>query len=280
MIISRTPLRCSFFGGGSDYPQWYIEHGGAVLGATINKYCYVMLHDGKVWHTFDLPNKSGLGSSSAYTVGLLRVCSIFEPKMLANLATVWEYDKMGGNIGAQDQYLCAMGGFRFIRFNEHGIRDKLVSPELIKPLEKYLMLFDTFQYRRAGDVVAHQLKEMKRHRKLLLSMMSMAEEGLKVIQNKDYMSFGRLLDEAWCMKKQLSKYISTTTIDDIYDTAMKAGAIGGKLLGAGGGGFIIFFVEPDKQEIVKSALSELNHIPFEFEYAGSQIIYDNNKSKV
>src|SRR3990167_5676315 len=123
MIISRTPLRISFCGGGTDYPQWYNEHGGAILGTSINKYCYVMIHDGKSWFTFDLPNKSGLGSSSAYTVGLLRVCTDLDKITIAKLATTWEQDKMNGNVGSQDQYLCALGGFHYLKFSEHGVRD-------------------------------------------------------------------------------------------------------------------------------------------------------------
>ncbi len=273
MIISRTPLRLSFLGGGSDYPQWYMEHEGAILGTTINHYCYVMLHDGKSWKTFDLPTKAGLGSSSAYTVGLLRVCTELDKLTICKLATVWEQDKMGGNVGSQDQYLCAMGGFHLLRFSEHGIRDILLAPDLVNPLQDYLMLFDTHQYRRAGDIVAHQLAEMKRHERLLIHMAQMVDEGISLITEGDYIGFGKVVDESWQMKRQLSKYVSTAAIDSIYEAAMKVGAIGGKLLGAGGGGFIVFFVEPDKQELVKRALSDLTHIQFRFEKAGTEVIY-------
>ena len=273
MIISRTPLRISFLGGGTDYPQWYIEHEGAVLGTTIDKYCYVMLHDGRSWRTFDLPTKAGLGSSSAYTVGLLRVCTELPKETIAKIATVWEQDKLGGNIGSQDQYLCSMGGSRLLRFFEHGIKDMSISLKLMEPLQEHLMLFDTHQYRLAGDVVAHQLAEMKKHKKLLTRMAEMVAEGLQAIMEANMTAFGQLLHESWQMKRQLSKHVSTPAIDSIYEAGMKAGAIGGKLLGAGGGGFIIFFAEPDKQEAIRQALSELTYVSCKFEQEGTKVIY-------
>lgn len=271
MIISRTPFRISFLGGGTDYPQWFNEHGGAVLATSIDKFCYVMLHNGIVNHTLDLPTKSGMATSSAYTVGLLRACTDHNQKIIAKLATVWEQDKMNSKVGSQDQYICSVGGFHLLRFDESGIRDTRIDPELVKPLEKYLMLFDTHQYRRAGDIVEHQLEEMGKHTKLLQSMMDMVAEGLKCLA--DPLSFGKLLHEAWMLKRQLSDYVSTPKIDSIYETALKAGAVGGKLLGAGGGGFILFLVEPDKQEKVKNALNDLSHVPFKFETEGAKIIY-------
>ena len=273
MIISRTPLRISFLGGGTDYPQWYEKYDGAVLGTTIDKYCYVMLHDGHSWRTFDLPTKAGLGSSSAYTVGLLRVCTELDKLTISKLATVWEQDKMGGNIGSQDQYLCAIGGFHFLRFSEHGIRDTVLAPEMVDPLAAYLMLFNSHQYRLAGNVVAYQLAEMKKHEKLYLRLTDMVAEGVAAIKAGDFIEFGKLLNEGWSLKRQLSKRVSTAAIDAIYDTAIKAGAIGGKLLGAGGGGFIIFLAKPDKQEAVRNALGELQYVSFQFDYEGAKVIY-------
>lgn len=270
MIISRTPLRISFFGGGSDYKQWYEEHGGAVLGTTIDKYCYVTLHNGKSWKTFDLPTESGLGSSSAYTVGLLRACTNFDKITIASLATTWEQDKMGGNVGSQDQYLCALGGFHFLRFSKHGVRDKVIQAD---GLQDYLMLFDTHQYRRGSSLISYQMEDMMKHKKLYLRMTDMADESLSIIKQSDWLAFGKLLDEAWTVKRQLSKYVSTATIDSIYDDAIKAGAMGGKLLGAGGGGFIVFFAEPSKHDSIKMALSELTYVDFKFEAEGSIVIY-------
>lgn len=277
MIISRTPLRISFCGGGSDYPQFYLHYGdGAVLGTTIDKYCYVVLHDGESCHFFDLPNKSGLASSSAYTVGLLRACTELDKDTIAKLATTWEQDKMNGNVGSQDQYLCSHGGFHLLRFSEQGIRDTTLPEDIVKPLEGYLMLFDTHQYRRSGDIIARQLEHLKKNRKILTRMGAMVDDGLYAIYQKDWTSFGKLLDEAWTLKRQLSKYVSTPSIDVIYTTAIKAGATGGKLLGGGGGGFIIFLTEPDKQESVKKALSDLTYVPFEFENVGSVVIYKDS----
>lgn len=273
MLISRTPLRISFFGGGTDYPDWYNKHGGTILGTSIDKYCYVMLHDGDSWKTFDLPTKSGLGSSSAYTVGLLRATTDLDKRVIAKLATVWERDKLTGNIGSQDQYLCALGGFHLLRFDEHGIRDKLLSPDSVRPLQEYLMLFDTHQYRLSGSVVASQLENIKDNEAILSTIQQIAEDSFQCIQKSDWLKFGELLDESWSLKKQLSKEISTKRIDSIYDSAIKAGAIGGKLLGAGGGGFMVFFVEKDKQDMVKEALSELTYIPFKFEEEGTKVIY-------
>ncbi len=273
MIISRTPLRISFFGGGTDYPQWFNEYGGTALGTSIDKYCYVMMHDGRSWKTFDLPTKSGLGSSSAYTVGLLRVCTESDRQTIAKLATTWEQDKTGGKVGSQDQYLCAVGGFHLLKFSEHGIKDTIVNSEIVSPLQDYLMLFDTGQYRLAGDVVAEQLERMKKNRKLLMRIMEMPNEGIRCINLSDWIAFGTLLNEAWLIKRQLSKHISTDMIDDIHKSAMRAGAMGGKLLGAGGGGFILFCVEPEKQASVRFALRELTYVPFKFETKGTEVIY-------
>jgi D-glycero-alpha-D-manno-heptose-7-phosphate kinase len=273
MITSRTPLRISFMGGGSDYPQHFLEHGGAVLGGSIDKYCYVMLHNGQSWRTFDIPNKSGMASSSAYTVGLLRVCTQLDKVTIAQLATVWEQDKTGGMVGSQDQYLCSVGGFHYLKFNGHGIQDTPVSMELVKPLESYLMLFDTHQYRLSSKSISTQLARVKQNTKLLIRMAEMAKEGLEILNEKDYKGFGFLLHEAWERKRELSKYVSTESIDSIYARATEAGAIGGKLLGGGGGGFIIFVVQPEKQEQVKDALKDLTMVKFKFEMEGTKLIY-------
>ncbi len=248
-----------------------MEHEGAVLATSIDKYCYVTLHNGKSWKTFDLPTESGLGSSSAYTVGLLRACTEYDKLTIAGLATTWEQDKMGGNVGAQDQYICALGGFHLLRFSRHGVRDKVV--QCGKDLQNSLMLFDTHQYRRASMLVSYQLAEMKKHRKIYEEMVSMVDEGLKYIERNQMMTFGKLMGDSWKLKKQLSKYITTPTIDSIYDSAISAGAMGGKLLGGGGGGFILFVVEPEKQENVRNALEGLTYTPFKFETEGTKVIY-------
>jgi D-glycero-alpha-D-manno-heptose-7-phosphate kinase len=274
LIISRTPLRISFLGGGTDYPQFYNEYGGAILGTTIDKYCYVMLHNGKSWFTFDLPNKSGLASSSAYTVGLLRACTQLDNLTISRLATTWEQDKTNGQVGSQDQYLCAMGGFHYLKFSEHGIRDIPLSQDFTK-LQDYLMLFDTHQYRRNGDVIPQQLKRMDENVPLLTKMTQLVDDGIELLNEKKYLDFGKLLGQAWMLKRSLSDSVSTKQIDDIYDTAINAGAVGGKLLGGGGGGFIVFIAEPEKHDKVKGALGELTHVPFKFENEGSKVIYSD-----
>ena len=272
LIITRTPVRISFFGGGTDYPEWFMEHGGAVLATTIDKYCYVGLRNGKTWTSNDLPSRSGMGSSSAYTVGLLKTASTCENKTIAQLATIIERDKLNGNVGYQDQYMCAMGGFRLLKFFPTGILDKKI--EDADWLSDYLMLFDTCHYRSAGKIVASQLKRIKQNEHVLKHLYDLVFMGEKCLADKDYKTFGRLLDLAWSLKRELASNVSPPDIDDIYDTAKEAGAIGGKLLGAGGGGFMLFLAEPDKQQAIKDALG-LYHVPFKFDDTGSTIIYDD-----
>ena len=273
MIITRTPFRISFLGGGTDYPEWFSEHSGAVLATSIDKYCYVGLRNGKAWVSYDLPTRSGMGTSSAYTVGLLKACAQHDNKTIAQLATIIERDKLAGNIGYQDQYICAVGGFRLLRFFGSGILDKEIKD--IAWLSDYLMLFDTCHYRSAGEIVSSQLERIEQNQSILEQLGKLVFIGEKSLLKKDFKGFGLLLDEAWKLKRELSEKVSTLDIDEIYGQAIKAGAIGGKLLGAGGGGFILFLVEPDKQQAVKDALG-LYHVPFKFENEGSQIIYDSN----
>jgi D-glycero-alpha-D-manno-heptose-7-phosphate kinase len=270
LIISKTPLRASLLGGGLDYKEWFLEHGGAVISTAINHYCYVILHEGKVHVFWDLPTKAGLATSSAFTVGLLRVCTELDQKTIAQLATVWESDKLNGNIGYQDQYICSLGGFRLLRFSEAGIRDTRLNVDWLEP---YLMLFNTHQYRKAGEIVVNQLKEINKHTKVYERMQEVVEEGLLALNLRDFNLFGKLLDESWQLKRQLSEFISTPKIDDIYTRALSKGAIGGKLLGAGGGGFMLFLAEPDKQEAIKNELTECEYVPFKFEPEGTRIVY-------
>lgn len=271
MIITRTPFRISFLGGGTDYPEWFNEHSGAVLATSIDKYCYVGLRDGKVWSSFDLPTRSGMGTSSAYTVGLLKASAKHDNKTIAQLATIIERDKLAGNIGCQDQYMCAVGGFRVLKFFPTGILDREIKD--IEWLNDYLMLFDTCHYRSAGEIVAGQLERVEQNAPILRELGQLVFSGEDSLIKKDHKEFGRLLDRAWGLKRKLSDKVSSSDIDDIYMKAIDAGAIGGKLLGAGGGGFILFLAEPDKQEHIKRAL-DLYHVPFKFESEGSKIIYD------
>ncbi len=267
MIISRTPFRISFFGGGTDYPEYFNEHGGAVLATSIDKYCYVGINDGKMWSHTELPMKCGMGTSSAFTVGLLKACTQKDNKEIASLATVWERDKLDGNIGVQDQYICAVGGFRRLRFFASGIVDEEVD---YKWLEPYLMLFDTGQYRQAGYIIKDQLARMDKNMRIL--------RELKELALADYAipaKFGKALNRAWELKKDLADNVTTPFTDEVYSKAIRAGILGGKLLGAGGGGFMVFVVPPDNHESVRKAL-HLKQIPFQFENKGSEVIYDNS----
>jgi len=276
LIITRTPTRISFLGGGTDYPEWFMEHSGAVLATSINKYCFVSLRNGQSSALFDLPTRSGMATSSAYTVGLLKAVSSQDNKTIAQIATIIERDKLGGNIGFQDQYMCAVGGFRSLRFFPSGILDKEIKD--VEWLSDYLMLFDTCHYRLAGGIVSSQLERIEQNKSTLEQLMDMVSVGEACLNTKDHKLFGQLLDEAWKLKKQLSDKVTTPEIDDIYDKALKAGAIGGKILGAGGGGFMLFLAEPDRQNEVGEAL-QLNSIPFKFENTGSQIIYNSEKEE-
>ncbi len=267
MIISRTPFRISFFGGGTDYPEYFNEHGGCVLATSIDRYCYVGMNGSKPWSHSDLPMRSGMATSSAYTVGLLKSVMPQSNTDIASMATIIERDKLEGMVGYQDQYLCAVGGFHRLRFYASGIVDEVVD---YKWLEPYLMLFDTGQYRRAGDVVKHQLERVGENQDVL--------GQLKQLALRDYSTadeFGVALYEAWVLKKKLAGDVTTPFTDKIYDKAMIAGAKGGKLLGAGGGGFVVFVVEPENQEDVRQAL-RLNQVDFKFDTEGSQVIYADN----
>lgn len=273
MIITRTPFRISFFGGGTDYPEWFNEHSGVVLATAIDKYCYVGIRNGKEWSSFDLPSRSGMGTSSAYTVGLLKTSVKKDNRAIAQLATVIERDKLSGRVGYQDQFICAVGGFRLVKFYPTGIKDTEI--ENVDWLNKYLMLFDTCKYRSAGEVVVKQLENIKDNYIALSELCSLTLDGVETLSDLDYRGFGRLLSEAWGLKKSLSDNVSTPEIDAIYNKAIKAGAIGGKLLGAGGGGFMLFLAEPDQQEKIEEELG-LNRISFNFDYEGTKLIYDIN----
>lgn len=325
MIISRTPFRISFFGGGTDYPAWYEENGGAVLTTTINKYNYVICRylppffDHKyriryrlteevqtldeikhpsvreclkycgidrgveIQHNSDLPAMSGLASSSSFTVGLLNALAALNGRMLTKRqlaldAIHVEQNCIKENVGSQDQTITAFGGLNLIRFG--GERKVDVTPvtigsRKIELLQDNLMLFFTGFVRFASDIAAEQIRSIPKKTEELRAMMGILEESLKVLNGREDQldDFGRLLHESWAIKRSLSGSISNKEIDEIYDRGMKAGAIGGKLLGAGGGGFVLFYVKPENRERVKTALNKLLYVPVTFENLGSQIIY-------
>lgn len=325
MIISRTPFRISFFGGGTDYPVWYKEHGGAVLATSINKFCYITcrylppffehkhrivyskmeqtqtisdiqhpsvretlnflkIDSGiEIHHDGDLPARTGLGSSSAFTVGLLNALYALEGKMvtkrqLALEAIQIEQDRIKENVGSQDQTTAAFGGFNKIEFG--GDQEIRVQPITLNSrkchlLHDNLMLFFTGLSRTASEIAGEQINKTPGKKNELIRMREMVEEAIDILNggDSDLTDFGKLLHENWMIKRSLTDKISNTKIDEIYEDAINAGALGGKLLGAGGGGFILFFVEPEFQPKVKEKLKNLLYVPFNFENLGSQIIY-------
>ncbi len=325
MIISRTPFRISFFGGGTDYPAFYEENGGAVLSTSINKYCYVLCRylppffDYKyviryrkreetqniseiqhpsvreclnfvnfdrgveIHHNADLPAMSGLGSSSAFTVGLLNALYAMKGKMttkrqLALDAIHVEQDRIKENVGSQDQTITAFGGFNKIEF---GGRQKItvypiiIDQDKLDSLQSHLMLFFTGFPRNASDIAGELIRKTPEKKRELKAMMGMVEEALSILNGSQdrLIDFGKLLHETWQIKRSLTPHITNSFIDEVYEAAMGAGALGGKLLGAGGGGFILFFVNPELQHNVKEKLGKLLYVPFRFENLGSQIIY-------
>jgi len=325
MIISRTPFRISFFGGGTDYPVWYKEHGGAVLATSIDKYCYInvrhlppffdynyrfvyskseqtqgiseiqhpsiretlrfMKSDQglEIHHDADLPARSGLGSSSSFTVGLLNAMYAMKGKMitkrqLALDAIHVEQNLINENVGSQDQTSAAFGGFNKIEFGgeqEIQIQPITIGAKKSQALQDHLMLFFTGFSRIASEIAGEQIKKTPDRTVELNRMREMVDEAIGILNSSDsdITDFGRLLHENWMIKRSLTNKISTSQVDQIYETAMQAGALGGKLLGAGGGGFILFFVEPEFQPMVKGKLKHLLHVPFKFDTLGSQIIY-------
>jgi len=324
MVISRSPYRISFFGGGTDYPAWYREHGGAVLATAIDKYCFITcrylppffehrlrvvysrIEDcqtaaevqhpvvravlGKlrvergleIHHDGDLPARSGMGSSSSFTVGFLHAMYALLGRMtsqrqLATEAIHVEQNLIGETVGAQDQILASFGGFNFIQFNRDDsfrLEPVTLPPERLTELNDSLMLFYTGLRRTASQVAATYVADIAARTRQLTRMRQMVDEGLKILSSRDSLDgFGDLLDEAWQLKRSLSGAVSNAQVDDIYAEAKRGGARGGKLLGAGGGGFVLFFVPPDCRQQVKERLRGLLWVPFRFSTTGSQIIF-------
>ncbi|MBL8012292.1 MAG: kinase [Candidatus Omnitrophica bacterium] len=330
MIISRTPFRISFFGGGTDYPGWYKEHTGAVLATTIDKYCYITcrylppffdhksriiyskmehtrtideidhpsvrevlrflnIQDGiEIHHDGDLPARTGLGSSSSFTVGLLNSLYALKGIMptkerLAKEAIYVEQEMIKENVGAQDQTLAAYGGFNLIEFggaNHLTVRQVTIVPETLERLQDHLMLFFTGFSRTASEIAAHQISNIPNKQKELHSMYQLVQESVNVLNSNDLRRFGQMLDDAWKIKRSLSDKIATPYVDELYEAAISAGALGGKLLGAGGGGFVLFFVEPQHRASVRAKFKNLLEVPFRFENLGTQIIFYQPNSGV
>jgi D-glycero-alpha-D-manno-heptose-7-phosphate kinase len=324
MIISRTPFRISFFGGGTDYPAWYRVHGGAVLATTIDKYCYLscrylppffehrfrtvysriencqtvdeIAHPAvreilrymrierglEIHHDGDLPARSGMGSSSAFTVGLLNALHALEGRMpskqqlTAESITV-EQERLKEAVGSQDQALAAHGGFNHILFSPTGdivVRPITLPRERIEELNGHLMLFFTGISRTASEIAESYVNDLHDHTRALRITRDLVDESVAVLSGgDDIRRFGELLRESWQAKRSLSPMVSNARTDEIYQAAISAGAVGGKLTGAGGGGFMLLFVPPPLQARVRERLNGLIYIPFKFEFSGSQIIF-------
>ena len=326
MIISKTPYRISFFGGGTDYPSWYIKNGGAVLSTTIDKYIYISCrtlppffeHKYRVvWSKIenvkkidqikhkavkellkkykiksgleihydgDLPARSGTGSSSVFIVGLINILNNFQGKRikrkkLAETSIHFEQQILKEAVGSQDQIAAAYGGFNKITFNVGGgfnVRSYSMSQKVIKKLNKNLLLLYTGEKRTAHHIAKGYVDKLQTSKKShILEISNFVKEGEKVLKRGDLDDFGKLLHESWLEKKSLSSLISNSTINAIYEKALTKGALGGKLLGAGGGGFFVFYVPHWKQKKFIQYFKKFITIPFKFTSEGSKIIFRN-----
>jgi len=328
MIISRTPYRISFFGGGTDYPGWFREHGGTVLATTINKYCYLTcrylppffdhryriiysrsetcqkideiehpaVREGlrfmnvdrgvEVHHDGDLPARSGMGSSSSFTVGLLHALHALKGEMvskrqLAEESIHLERECLKENVGSQDQVMVSHGGFNHVVFTANGdivVRPVTVQPSRLWELQKHLMLFYTKIARTASEVAGTFVNGLDERRRQLRIIKDLVDESLAVLTStQDIGVFGDLLNESWAAKRSMSSIVTNPAVDEMYDQARAAGARGGKLLGAGAGGFLLLFVPSDRQDQVRARLHDLLYVPVKFEFTGSQIIFHDRE---
>lgn len=323
MVITKTPFRMSFFGGGTDVESFFRENGGAVLSATFDKYCYITvrhlprffdystdltysknervnsvndiehpairnamkmldMHELRLTYDADLPARSGLGTSSSFAVGMLNAFyalkgKYVDKKRLADQAIYLERSLCNESGGWQDQIAAAYGGLNRINFTGNGyeVMPVIISPERKQQLNRNLMLFFTGFTRFSSEV--QKLNALGKHDKIaqLKEMHKLVDDAEAVLTDRhgDLDEFGHLLDLTWKLKRQVGTAVSTDSIDVLYERGIKAGAIGGKLLGAGGGGFLLFYVPQEYQDTVKAELSELLYIPFEFENKGTQVIH-------
>jgi len=324
MIISRTPFRISFFGGGTDYPAWYQENGGSVISTSIDKYCYItcrelppffeykhrivyskvenVLHTNEIihpsvratlnWakiehglevhHDGDLPARSGMGSSSAFTVGLVNALNALAGRMsskeyLAESAIHIEQNLIGEHVGSQDQIATAYGGFNKIEFfpgNTFKVTPIIINKEALSYFKSHLMLFFTGFSRIADEIAKSKIENFKSKKNELKNIQGMVDRAVEILTGKEMSvnDFGVLLDDSWKYKRSLSEKVSTPEIDDLYRIAINSGAIGGKLLGAGGGGFLLVFASPERHSKIRESLSKLISVKFEFENSGSTIV--------
>lgn len=328
MIISRTPFRVSFFGGGTDYPDWYLKHGGGVLATAINKYCYIScrylppffehkirlvysriencqtpddiqhpsvraclkyleLERGlEIHHDGDLPARSGMGSSSSFTVGLLHALHGLLGRMpskheLASQAIHVEQKILEETVGSQDQIMAAYGGLNHVTFMTSGeisVRPVTISRDCIQELESHLLLFYSGIKRTASNVAASYANKIESRSTQLRIMRDMVEEALSILSNGSSLDqFGNLLHEAWLTKRSLSDKVSNTEVDQMYEAAREAGALGGKLTGAGGGGFMLVFAPPNRHQNIIESLRGTIHVPFKLDFTGTRVIFHDHE---
>jgi D-glycero-alpha-D-manno-heptose-7-phosphate kinase len=325
LILSKTPYRISFFGGATDYPKWYREHGGAVLSTSIDKYCYIfcryhtpfssesrhrvvwshienvstiaeILHPAvrealrwlgfddergvEIHHQADLRARAGIGSSSSFAVGLISALSALrgerlEQRELALRAIELEQDVLGDKVGSQDQVAAAHGGLNVIRFHRSGeidVEPVDISEARRRELASRLLLVYTGSSRLSSRIAASVLSNMSQRKPVLTRLHAMVEEGRKLLVDGDLDEFGHLLNESWMLKRELGAGVSNAEIDSIYESAVKNGALGGKLLGAGGTGFMVFYVPYGERKRVEAALDRFSQVPIGFETDGTRLL--------
>lgn len=323
MIITRTPFRMSFFGGGTDMPAFFNKYGGAVISTTFDKFCYVNvrhmppfhpyiselvhnrfervnniediehplirecmrlhdIHEIRLTYEGDLPARTGLGTSSTFAVGMLNAFCALKGKMMSHRALAEEAIKVERDIlkehgGWQDQVAAAYGGLNRIDFqdNDFSVHPIIIHPDRKKELDENLLLFYTGVQRFSSEIQADTFSKPVDKTKQLMDMLSLVDEAEQILTNKNTSlnEFGKLLDETWKLKRRTGNKVSNGSIDELYDRAIRVGALGGKLLGAGGGGFLLFYCEKDKQETLIRALEQLMVVPFHFENDGAQVLY-------
>jgi|EndMetStandDraft_7_1072992.scaffolds.fasta_scaffold139165_2 D-glycero-alpha-D-manno-heptose-7-phosphate kinase len=329
IVMCRAPFRISFFGGGSDYPEWYRHEGGAVLSTAIDKYIYIscrylppflgtkhrvvwryveqvdsiaeILHPAvreglryldfddtlgiELHYQGDLPSRSGMGSSSTFVVALLQALARLrgieaDHQRLAEMAIELEQVRMKETVGSQDQVAAAFGGLNVIKFHQDGrfdVHPIRLGAQRERDLLANLMLFFPGRSRFSSDAAISVTQNLTKRSNSVRRMVAMVEEGVEILRRGDLLDFGLLLHEAWEMKRGLSDQVSSQEIDDLYDRARREGAVGGKLLGAGGTGFILLFVPRERQEAVMAALTpQCINVPFALDHEGASVIYHSN----
>ncbi|MSR33163.1 MAG: GHMP kinase [Gemmataceae bacterium] len=332
MIITQTPLRISFLGGGTDYPEYFEQHGGAVLGTAVDKSAFFSIsrfysklfdysiriayrkvecvnsleevehapfrecmrwaglsQDVEINHSAELPARTGLGSSSSFVVGLLNSIYAFQRKLVPNLELAYqaidlERHVLKESVGVQDQTFAAVGGFNLIEFRSMGnfIVNRIpFSPSRLDEFEQHLMVFFTGVKRRAEELACKQVQKVPLNLQRLAAMRLLVDEGFTILAGRGPVSaFGETLHKSWMLKRSLDESISNDTVDKLYQAGMEAGALGGKLLGAGGGGFILFFVPPEKRKQVEARLSQYQRVDFRVNASGSHVVHAGSERYV